>query len=104
MGKRPVTLFGNAFLDHAIEATYRGLSGTEALREAVSNALSNRAARGARQVEEHYYRKSAQGRGRLCARTNRSRSDPVRYGQHRRATRRYRRQQRATTAHKANWP
>ena len=53
---------GNAFLDHAIQATYRGLSGPEALREAISNTLSDRAARGARQVEEHYYRKSAQGR------------------------------------------
>ena len=53
---------GSAFLDHAIQATYKGISGPEALREAVSNALSDRAARGARQVEEHYYRKSVQGR------------------------------------------
>ena len=52
----------NTLLDYAIQATDRGLSGTEALKEAASNTLSDRAARGARQVEEHYYRKSSQGR------------------------------------------
>ena len=52
----------NTLLDYATQATDRGLSGTEALKEAVSNTLSDRAARGVRQVEEHYCRKSTQGR------------------------------------------
>ena len=52
----------NTFLDYAIQATHRGLSGPEALKEATSNALSDRAARGTRQVEEHYWRESTQGR------------------------------------------
>ena len=52
----------STLLDYAIQATNRGLSGTEALKEAASNTLSDRAARGVRQVEEHYCRKSTQGR------------------------------------------
>ena len=52
----------NTFLDYAIQETVRGHSGPEALQEAASNTLSDRAARGTRQVEEHYYRKSSQGR------------------------------------------
>ncbi len=49
---------GNTFLDCAIHAAARGRCGDEALREAAGKALTDRAARGARQVEEHYYRKS----------------------------------------------
>ena len=45
---------GNALLDYAIEATARGLGGDEALRDVAGKALSDRAARCARQVEEHY--------------------------------------------------
>ena len=53
---------GNAFLDYAIEAAARGRNGDEALREAAGKALSDRAARGARQVEEHYCRESTHRR------------------------------------------
>ena len=53
---------GNAFLDYAIQAAAQGRSGDEALREAAGNTLSDRATRGARQVEEHYRRESSQGR------------------------------------------
>lgn len=49
---------GNTFLDCAIHAAARGRCGDEALREAAGNALTDRAARGARQVEEHYCRES----------------------------------------------
>ena len=49
---------GNAFVDYSIEAEVRGRHGDEALREAAVKTLSDRAARGARQVEEHYCRKS----------------------------------------------
>lgn len=49
---------GNALLDYAIHAAVRGRCGDEALREAAGNALTDRAARGARQVEEHYCRES----------------------------------------------
>ena len=53
---------GNVFLDCVIQATELGRSGDEVLREAAGKALSDRAARGARQVEEHYCRKSTQHR------------------------------------------
>ena len=53
---------GNAFLDYAIQAAAQGRSGDEALKHAAGKALSDRAVRGARQVEEHYRRKSTQGR------------------------------------------
>lgn len=49
---------GNALLDYAIEAAARGRGGDDALREAAVKALTDRAARGARQVEEHYCRES----------------------------------------------
>ena len=52
----------NTFLDYAIQEVGRGRSGPEALKEAASAALSDRAARGVRQVEEHYWRESTQGR------------------------------------------
>ena len=48
----------NTFLDCAIFVAERGQFGDEALREAASKALEDRAARGARQIEEHYYRES----------------------------------------------
>ena len=54
---------GNVFLDCAIQAAKQGRSGDEALRDAACMALSDRAARGARQVEEHYCRKSTERRG-----------------------------------------
>ena len=50
------------FLECAIQATEQGRSGDEALREAAGNALSDRALRGVRQVEEHYRRESTQYR------------------------------------------
>ena len=54
--------FGNVLLDCAILAAQRGGSGDAALEEAASKALSDRAVRGARQVEEHYCRKSTEHR------------------------------------------
>lgn len=53
---------GNTLLDYAIQTIAQGLSGANALKEAVARTLSDRAMRGARQVEEHYQRKSTQGR------------------------------------------
>lgn len=53
---------GSALIDHAIDAAMRGRSGDEALRDAASGALLDRAARGARQVEEHYCRESTLNR------------------------------------------
>jgi hypothetical protein len=49
---------GRIVLEHAIEAAERGKTGNEGLEEAVTNALTDRAARGNRQVEEHSCRKS----------------------------------------------
>lgn len=49
---------GNALLDYAMEAAARGHGGDGALREAASKTLTDRAARGARQVEEHYCREA----------------------------------------------
>jgi len=53
---------GNAFLDYAIEAAARGQRGDEAVTEAAGKALADRAARGARHVEEHYHRESTHRR------------------------------------------
>ena len=50
------------FLGYVTQAVAGGLSGDKALEEAASQALADRAARGARQVEEHYHRKATQGR------------------------------------------
>lgn len=50
-----------ALLDFAIRAVTAGQSGDEALGEATCQALSDWTARHARQVEEHYYRRSRQG-------------------------------------------
>ena len=52
----------SAFLDYAIEAAAHGHVGADALKEAAANTLTDRAARGARQVEEHYRRKSTHRR------------------------------------------
>ena len=49
-------------LDYAIQAAERGRTGDVALREAAGKALSDRAASGARQVEEHYHRETTQRR------------------------------------------
>ena len=48
------------FLTYATQAVAGGLSGDKALEEAASQALADCATRGARQVEEHYYRKATQ--------------------------------------------
>jgi len=50
------------FLDCAIEAANKGMAGDTALREAATNTLIDRATRSTRQVEEHYRRKSTDGR------------------------------------------
>ena len=46
-------------LDFVIQATINGKSGEAALHEGMTNALTDRAARCARQVEEHYFRESS---------------------------------------------
>lgn len=48
-----------SLLDHAMVMAERGISGRDGFAEAVKNTLVERAARGARQVEEHYCRKSS---------------------------------------------
>jgi hypothetical protein len=53
---------GRAVLDYAIQAATRGDAGAEIAEKAMTAALKDRATRGARQVEEHYYRKSTQRR------------------------------------------
>ncbi len=49
---------GNALLDHLACAISGGMTGDAALREAVVNTSIDQSARCARQVEEHYLRKS----------------------------------------------
>jgi hypothetical protein len=51
-----------AVIDNAILLAANGRIAAEAAVEALSNALTDRAARGARQVEEHYLRKSTRPR------------------------------------------
>lgn len=53
---------GNTLLDYAIQTAEQGCNGDEALREVTSKTLSDRAHRGALQVEEHYCRKSTRKR------------------------------------------
>jgi hypothetical protein len=53
---------GRVLLEHAIQVAERGGTGAEGLVEATTNALTDRAARGARQVEEHYCRESTSPR------------------------------------------
>lgn len=45
-------------LDHVIQALAKGHEGAAALHQGIHNALCERAARGALQVEEHYIRRS----------------------------------------------
>lgn len=51
---------GRVVLDHAIQRAARGETGFDAPVKAIVDALTDRAARGARQVEEHYCRKSTE--------------------------------------------
>lgn len=53
---------GGVFLDCAIQAAANGKIGDEAVSEAASAALTDRAARAIRQVEEHYHRESTHSR------------------------------------------
>ncbi len=53
---------GRIVLDHAIKIATQGVFGKEGMVEAVKNALKDRAAKGARQVEEHYCRESTRPR------------------------------------------
>lgn len=53
---------GGVFLDCTIHAAANGKTGDEAVREAASTALTDRAARGIRQVEEQYRRESTHNR------------------------------------------
>lgn len=50
--------FFGVILDCAMVAVARGHGGNEALKMATADALSDRAARRTRQMEEHYHRKS----------------------------------------------
>ena len=54
---------GGVVLDCAIRAAANGKTGDEAVLEAAFAALTDRAARGIRQVEEHYCRASTHNRG-----------------------------------------
>jgi hypothetical protein len=53
---------GRVVLDYAIQAAARGEAGENISEKAMTQTLVDRAARGARQVEEHYYRKSTKTR------------------------------------------
>ena len=53
---------GHVLLDNAIQVAERGRVGIDGLVEATTNAVTDRAARGARQAEEHYCRKSSSPR------------------------------------------
>lgn len=52
----------NVYLDYLIQELETGLDGSQAIAKAARNTLLDRAMRGARQVEEHYCRKSTKGR------------------------------------------
>jgi len=49
---------GRVVLDHAILVAERGGTGRRGMEDALRNGLNDRAAKGARQVEEHYWRES----------------------------------------------
>jgi len=55
---------GRVVLEEAIQVAERGKTGRAGLVEAMTNALADRAAKGARQIEEHYCRKSTAPRAR----------------------------------------
>jgi hypothetical protein len=50
---------GRVLLDHAIQLSERGETGFTAAEKATTAALTDRAGRGSRQVEEHYCRESS---------------------------------------------
>ena len=52
----------SVLIDCAMYAVFKEHSSDDTLAKVASSALSERAASGARQVEEHYHRKSTQGR------------------------------------------
>ena len=52
----------SVLLDCTIQAVAEGYSGEEAFEKAICDALAKRKTSGGRQVEEHYWRKSTQGR------------------------------------------
>jgi hypothetical protein len=53
---------GRVILDHSMLVAEKGGRGRKGMEEALKNALTDRAARGARQVEEHYCRESSSPR------------------------------------------
>lgn len=53
---------GCALIDAAVQAASKGAHGENALIEVATRALAQRGARGNKQVEEHYYRKSDEQR------------------------------------------
>ena len=53
---------GRLVLEQAILVAERGKTGKDGLTEAVKNALCDRAAKGTRQIEEHYCRESSNPR------------------------------------------
>ena len=53
---------GRVVLDHSILVAERGGTGRRGMEDALKNALNDRAAKGARQVEEHYFRESSSPR------------------------------------------
>jgi hypothetical protein len=53
---------GRVVLEYAIQAAAQGAAEKDIALKAMTQALTDRAARGARQVEEHYYRKSTKDR------------------------------------------
>lgn len=59
-----VSGIGRIILDQAIHLAAAGEQGIDIAVGAVRNALTDRAARGARQVEEHYFRESTTPRAR----------------------------------------
>lgn len=54
---------GNAIADFATQALLDGLSGADAVRQALRDALTDRLLRNARQIEEHYHREASSRRG-----------------------------------------
>jgi len=53
---------GRVVLDYAVQTVANGSTGLDIAEKAMTHALTDRAARGARQVEEHYFRKSTKPR------------------------------------------
>jgi len=49
---------GRVLVEYAIKEAVKGSAGSDVLSKALNNALRDRGARNARQVEEHYHRKS----------------------------------------------